>query len=195
MTKKLKNLQKELVVLYSDVKEMSIGKIVNQFRVPYQEAEDLYQHSFMKAYRKLDAFKGGSSLKTWFYRIINNATIDALRKPYIKNQRCSFSMDVEECGYIKELQDHHNNPSQILLTEEHTNNLKIRIQFILDKLSPTHKRVIGLVYRDGGSYEKAAKVMKCSIGTIMSRAFYARKHFIKLYSNIEARDNRNNIYN
>ena len=70
--------------------------------------------------------------------------------------------------------------------ENSDNNVTIGadIDETLEKLSSQHQRVINLVFKNGFSYEKTAKTMKCSIGTVMSRVFYARKNFILNYSRI-----------
>ena len=70
MTKNSKNskrklaYEKEFLALYSEVKTISVNGIVNKFRVSEPEAEDIYQSAVIKAYKKLDLFKGESSLKT-----------------------------------------------------------------------------------------------------------------------------------
>lgn len=186
-SKKKNPYEKEFLDLYSETKTMSINALVTKFRVSYQEAEDVYQKAYIKAHKKLDTFAGDSSLKTWLYRIIQNLALDYLRKPCVKYEKNSLKLDDEEGEYIKQLSDGSLTPMQVLENKDNTEELKYKIKYIFEKLTDKHRQVLTLVYADGGSYESAAKEMKCSIGTIMSRAFYARKHFIKLFFILEAK--------
>lgn len=186
-SKKKLAYEKEFLALYSEVKTISVNGIVNKFRVSESEAEDIYQSAVIKAYKKLDLFKGESSLKTWLYRIVQNAAFDYMRKPSMRYEKNSFRLDEEETSHRKEFSDRSPNPAQLLEAKGNINDLKFKIEIIFSKLSSNHRRVLTLLYANEATYQKTAKTMRCSIGTVMSRAFYARKRFIKLFLILEAK--------
>ncbi len=137
-----------------------------------EEARDLTQEAFIKAYRNLDRFRLESSFYTWLYRIAMNLAIDHLRK-HKKRRASEFDEGIASKGDDGELHHGHiaNNPSKELERKQ----LSGRILDALDKLSPEHKRIILLREVEGLSYKEIADTLECAEGTVMSRLFYARK--------------------
>lgn len=82
-----RELVKQLIDLYVDEKANKIGGLAKKFRSSFQEAEDIYQKGFIKAHKNIEKFKGESTLKTWVYRIIQNAFLDHLRKPSVRLEK------------------------------------------------------------------------------------------------------------
>jgi RNA polymerase sigma-70 factor (ECF subfamily) len=141
-----------------------------------EEARDLTQEAFIKAYRNLDRFRLESSFYTWLYRIAMNLAIDYLRK-HKKRRASEFDEGIASKGLDGEIHHGHvaNNPGKELERKQ----LSGRILDALDKLSPEHKRIILLREVEGLSYKEIADTLECAEGTVMSRLFYARKKLQK----------------
>ena len=140
------------------------------------EALDLAQEAWVKGWQRLAQFQGESSFATWMTRIVINLCLDLLRKQ--KRQRAeSIEVLEEESGGI----EHYMpvtmpNPAAGLEQAE----LRQRIDLALDQLSPEHRVVLVLHEFEGLDYKDIAGRMGCSIGTVMSRLFYARRRMASL---------------
>ncbi len=131
------------------------------------DAKDLCQEAFLRAYRGLDRFDGDAQFFTWIYRIVHNLAIDHLRK-----QRAP-ALPLEGTERVIAAEDHVDiNPLRKLASRR----LGERIQAALATLTPAHRSVLVLREIEGLSYKEIAEVMECSIGTVMSRLFHARKN-------------------
>jgi RNA polymerase sigma-70 factor (ECF subfamily) len=145
-----------------------------------EDAADLAQEAFLKAYQNLKSFKGNSSFYTWVYRILFNASIDLRRKSSRKNEISS----AEEYLFEGEGSDPLSAPfhSQQLPTDEkvYSQELKKIIGASLSMLSAPHRQIIVSREVDGMSYDEIAKILNCSVGTVMSRLFHARKNLVNI---------------
>lgn len=138
-----------------------------------QDAWDLAQDGFLKAWKSIGRFRGQSSFYTWLYRILMNVSIDWLRKKQIEGG-IEFDDQIGlrniEPGAVTtprgELQ-----PAAKLSDQE----IRIRIDAAIERLSVEHRTVIIMREIDGLEYSEIAGQVGCSIGTVMSRLFYARK--------------------
>lgn len=152
-----------------------------------QDAWDLAQDSFVKAWKSIKRFRGRSSFYTWIYRIVMNVTIDWLRKKQVKGAGVEFDDAIQ----LREV-----NPASKTLPKadplpyermERT-EVRARIDNAITQLSPEHRAVILMKETEGMQYHEIAETLGCSIGTVMSRLFYARKklqHLLKdVYENI-----------
>jgi RNA polymerase sigma-70 factor (ECF subfamily) len=137
------------------------------------EARELVQEAFLRVYRGLAAFQGGSSFYTWLYRIITNLAIDAMRKPGRKDvelrERHVAGDDDGNLPLVSRIDGA--DPLDVIRRRE----LAARIQAALDDLPPYHRGVILMREVEGMSYEEMAEATGVSAGTIMSRLFHARK--------------------
>jgi len=158
---------RELVERYQrKVLSVALGMVQNR-----EDAIELSQETFVKAYENLSKFKGESSFYTWLYRIVVNLAIDARRRsrrhPTVPLEDSpggeSYSATVPD----KELVD----PYQQVRARE----IGTRVADAIEELTPDHKAVILLREVEGLSYEDISRVMQCSKGTVMSRLHYARK--------------------
>jgi RNA polymerase sigma factor (sigma-70 family) len=138
----------------------------------HEDANDLAQDSFIKAYQALKSFKGGSSFYTWLYRIAVNKTIN-----FLKQRKNRTHMSLNDLDFNTE-----NNPDLVALISDKTprrnaglNELQEKLNAALLKLSEPHRLVVVLHDVQGQSHEEIAKVMECNIGTVRSRLFYARQ--------------------
>ena len=173
----------ELVVRY---RTRVFGMIYNMVHSE-QDAWDLAQDSFLKAWKSIKRFRGQSSFYTWIYRIVMNVTIDWLRKKQIKAGGAEFDDAIQ----LKEVDPASKTmPKADALPSENLEQREIRAEIdkAIAQLSPEHRAVILMKEIDGMQYHEIAEALGCSIGTVMSRLFYARKKLQNLlkdcYENI-----------
>ena len=142
-----------------------------------QDAWDLSQEAFIKAWRALGSFKGDSSFYTWIYRIAHNCSYDWLRKKRIQGDG-EFNDETGKpiAAGAEAVPKGDLRPDQVLKNRE----LGVRIKDAIAQLTPDHRIAIMLREVEGQSYEDIAQVMECSLGTVMSRLFYARKKLQEL---------------
>jgi RNA polymerase sigma-70 factor (ECF subfamily) len=140
------------------------------------EAVDLSQEAWVKGWQRLKQFQGEASFGTWMTRIVINLCLDALRRK--KRQHAdSIELMAEESGGVeRHMPVVTVNPTEGLEREE----LRQRIELAFGQLSEAHRTVLVLHEFDGLEYKEIAKVMSCSIGTVMSRLFYARRRMAAL---------------
>jgi RNA polymerase sigma-70 factor (ECF subfamily) len=145
------------------------------------EALDLSQEAWVKGWQRLAQFQGDSSFVTWMTRIVINLCLDQLRKQ--KRQRAeSIEMLDEESGGVERLMPVNNpNPTAGLERTE----LRKRIDRALAQLSAEHRTVLVLHEFEELEYKEIAKRMGCSIGTVMSRLFYARRRMASLLAGLK----------
>ena len=143
----------------------------------HEDANDLAQDSFIKAYQALKSFKGGSSFYTWLYRIAVNKTIN-----FLKQRKNRVHMSLNDLDFNTE-----NNPDLVALISDKTprreaglNELSEKLNAALLKLSEPHRVVVVLHDVQGQSHEEIAEIMDCNIGTVRSRLFYARQQLQSL---------------
>jgi RNA polymerase sigma-70 factor (ECF subfamily) len=138
------------------------------------EAWDLSQEAFIKAWRALPGFKGDSAFYTWLFRITHNVAYDWLRKKKIRAEGNEFDDSRADHGIAAGAETAPRGapaPDTAMKQAE----LGQRIRQAIGQLSPDHQQVILLREVEGSSYEEIATAMQCSVGTVMSRLFYARK--------------------
>tara|TARA_B100001093_G_scaffold95213_1_gene87347 strand:+ start:415 stop:1047 length:633 start_codon:yes stop_codon:yes gene_type:complete len=138
----------------------------------HEDAADLTQEAFVKAFRSLPKFKRKSSFFTWLYRIGVNLTLTYLKK---KKARKFFSFDhlIEENMISKDLSNFSStDPSSDKVTL--LNELHEKLNEALLKLSDKHRTIVVLFEIDGLSHKQIASIMKCTEGTVRSRLHYAK---------------------
>lgn len=144
-----------------------------------EEALDLSQDAWVKGWQRLAQFQGDSSFITWMTRIVINLCLDQLRKH--KRQRAeSIEAMEEEGGVERQMPVITTNPTAGLERVE----LRERIDRALAQLSHEHRTVLVLHEFEELEYKEIAKRMKCSIGTVMSRLFYARRRMASLLAGL-----------
>lgn len=147
--------------------------------VGYNDADDVVMQTFLKAWQALPRFLGRSSLSTWLYRITHNCIMDIVRdRKRLEEKRLTSG---EQHDVLLELSD----PTQVrpdeLVAEREIGEI---VQLALNKLSPEHRAVLQMRYTDGMSYSEIAIAMGTSIGTVMSRLFYAKRKLMRLLSGV-----------
>jgi RNA polymerase sigma-70 factor (ECF subfamily) len=148
-----------------------------------QDAWDLAQDSFLKAWKSIGRFRGQSSFYTWIYRIVMNVTIDWLRRKQVKGAGAEFNDEIQ----VKEIDPASRTvPHADALPHERMEHAEIgrRIEAAIGQLSPEHRAVILMKEIEGMQYHEIADSLGCSIGTVMSRLFYARKKLQNLLRDV-----------
>jgi len=135
-----------------------------------EDAEDVAQESFVKAYLSLRDFKGRSSFYTWLYRIVYNMAIDFRRK-LIRRGVDNVQFNETNLHAAPALDSYPSSPDAVVLGKEQGRE----IRRALDSLSEEHRAVIMLREIEGLSYKDIARITGVSRGTVMSRLHYARK--------------------
>ena len=147
-----------------------------------QDAWDLAQDSFVKAWKSIKRFRGHSSFYTWIYRIVMNVTIDWLRKKQVKG-----GSEFDDAIHLKEIDPASKTlPKADALPYEKMEQSEIRgrIDNAIAQLSPEHRAVILMKEIEEMQYHEIAEMLGCSIGTVMSRLFYARKKLQNLLRDV-----------
>jgi RNA polymerase sigma-70 factor (ECF subfamily) len=158
----------ELVRRYQE----RIYSTVYHMTANHEDANDLAQEAFIKAFQALKSFKGGSSFYTWVYRIAVNKTIN-----FLKQRKNKAHMSLDDLDFNAE-----HDPDLVALISEKTPRREINLAELHEKLneamlklSEPHRLVVTLHDVQGLSHEEIAEIMECNIGTVRSRLFYARQ--------------------
>ena len=145
------------------------------------EAVDLSQEAWVKGWQRLAQFQGESSFTTWMTRIVINLCLDQLRKKKRQRAESIEEMDEESGGVERQMPVVVVNPTERLERAE----LRARIDKALSQLSESHRTVLVLHEFEHMEYKTIAKTMNCSIGTVMSRLFYARRRMASLLQDLK----------
>ncbi len=145
------------------------------------DAWDLAQDAFVKAWKALPKFEGQSSFFTWLYRISHNVALDWLRARKVQGTvEFDDTLEKSVAAGATTAPGQSTRPDERLSHHE----LGARLQDALAELSPEHRAVILLREVEGRSYEEIAEIAGCTLGTVMSRLFYARKKLQALLSDV-----------
>jgi RNA polymerase sigma-70 factor (ECF subfamily) len=138
----------------------------------HEDANDLAQETFIKAYQALKTFKAGSSFYTWLYRIAVNRTIN-----FLKQRKHKGHLSLNDLDFNAE-----HDPDLIALISEDTprrgvglTELQSKLNEAMQKLSEDHRLVVTLHDVQGLSHEEIGRITDCNVGTVRSRLFYARQ--------------------
>ena len=178
-----KNEDTELVALAQKGNTNSFNKLVDKYHsriysLTYQmtsnreDAEDLTQEIFIKAFEALPRFKGRSSFYTWLYRIGINKTIN-YRKKRNRNRPLSIDALDQDITYDEVYAELDSKDSP--LRHIGLNELQVKLNEAMQKLSFKHRTVVVMHDIEGIPHDEIAKIVGVSVGTIRSRLFYARR--------------------
>lgn len=147
-----------------------IIQLVNRYVHDSDEARDVAQEAFIKAYRAIGRFRGDSAFYTWLYRIAINTAKNYLvasgRRPPRSDIDAQDAEQYEGAAGLKE----YATPERLLLKDE----IQAAIAEAIDALPDDLRTAITLRELEGLSYEEIAQTMDCPIGTVRSRIFRAR---------------------
>ncbi len=138
-----------------------------------EEAEDVAQEVFIRAYQNLAGFREAASFPTWLYRIATNLAIDAARSR--KSRRAnSFSLDEPVETDAGEISRQLSADRRGTVSQVESSHLQQIVTEAIAQLSAKLRTVITLYDIEGLSYEEIAEVLGCPVGTVKSRLFNAR---------------------
>jgi RNA polymerase sigma-70 factor (ECF subfamily) len=144
------------------------------------DAVDLSQEAWVKGWQRLKQFQGESSFATWMTRIVINLCLDQLRRQKRQRTESIQEMDDESGGVERQMPVVTVNPTERLERGE----LRKRIDGAMGKLSEEHRTVLVLHEFEEMEYKEIARTVDCSIGTVMSRLFYARRKMAVLLAEL-----------
>src|SRR6266567_8711240 len=150
------------------------------------EALDLSQEAWVKGWQRLKQFQGEASFLTWMTRIVINLCLDQLRKHKRQRAESIEQLDEELGGVERQMPVVTPNPTERLERGE----LRQRIDEALARLSHEHRTVLILHEFEELEYKEIARRMQCSIGTVMSRLFYARRKMAVLLGSLKREELR-----
>jgi RNA polymerase sigma-70 factor, ECF subfamily len=178
-----KNEERAWVAASLDGDNEAFGKLVERYqRRVYalafgilrnrEDAWDVAQEAFVKAYKNLSTFEGNSAFYTWLYRITYNLSLDHVRAKHRRDVHAEGERRLRSDGINSEDDPKVEHPSEAVDRKE----LAEVVQRAMTQLSEKHRAIIVLREIEGLSYEEMAEVLKISKGTVMSRLFHARKN-------------------
>ena len=148
-----------------------VAALIGRFIHDTQEAEDVCQEAFIKAYRALPLFRGDSAFYTWLYRIAVNTAKNHLVSKNRRPPANDLEIDEAEVSEIGTVLREIENPEASLATER----LKQAITGAIEDLPEDLRIAFTLREFSGLSYEDITEVMDCPVGTVRSRIFRARE--------------------
>lgn len=158
----------KLVEMY----QQRVFSVAYRFVQNIDEANDLTQQAWVKAWKKISGFKGESAFFTWMYRVVSFVCLDHLRKKkrlaeyeLLEGAQPHRAVGTEPAASVTSRPDRELEHSEI----------RERFQEALQRLPVEQRMALTMKEVDHLSYEEIARAMKCRKGTVMSRIFYARK--------------------
>ncbi|NBV24442.1 MAG: sigma-70 family RNA polymerase sigma factor [Proteobacteria bacterium] len=155
--------------------QRQIYGVVYHMTSHHEDANDLTQEAFVKAWQALKSFKGDSSFFTWIYRIAVNRTLNHLKQRKFRDGKHAMSLndlDVEA--------EHH--PDLVALASDKTprralalEELKEKLNVAMQRLSENHRVVVAMHDIQGLPHDEIAKVLGCNTATVRTRLYYARQ--------------------
>jgi RNA polymerase sigma-70 factor (ECF subfamily) len=145
------------------------------------DAEDVVMETFLKAWQAIPRYRGKAALRTWLYRIAYNHGLDVIRRRGRSKERVLSEKEVERDAW-ENMPDHdQRGPDEAVAVSELTQ----QVRAAMEELSAEHRTALLLRFVDGLTYAELAAATGVSIGTVMSRLFYAKR---KLRAIVEARE-------
>lgn len=139
------------------------------------DAFDMSQEAFIKAYNSIQSFRGDSKFSVWLYRLTTNVCLDFLRSETRKSH-VSLTYAEEEGDKELEIPDERFSPQ----TEIERRELREAVRRGLDSLMPDFRAILLLREIDGLSYEEISSTLDLEVGTVKSRIFRARKKLCEI---------------
>jgi len=131
-------------------------------------AKDASQEAFIKAYGNFNKYERDKNFFTWYYKILKNHCLNAIRNKKNKKEESYLEIKNEEDG------------SQNPLDKLETKEIKTLVEKALNKLSFEKREIIILKEFEGKSYNEISELLEIPAGSVMSRLFYARKELSKI---------------
>ena len=171
--------QKAYETLLKKYRNLVYHVMIRMVRNP-QEAEDLCQEAFIKAFNALASFNEEFAFSTWLMKIATNNCIDFLRKKKLRTYSIDEPIQYKDEKVKIEVPDHDPTQEKQLIAEER----KVLIDNAIQSLPPRYRHVIVLRHKEEKSYEEIAELLKLPLGTVKARIFRAREMLNKKIRNI-----------
>lgn len=159
-----------------DISHPTVYRLALRITGTESEAEDVVQETYIRVWKKLSTLKDPTAAFAWVCRIARNVAYDSVRK---SSRRRSVSLDAKVGEGLSSLHE-------LLESEEPgperrtiSRDLAQAVLAVVENLKEKHRTVLLLREVDGMSYEEMATALGCSIGTVESRLFRARKALMK----------------
>jgi RNA polymerase sigma-70 factor (ECF subfamily) len=136
------------------------------------EAEDLAQDVFVKIWKHLPGYRGGSSLATWIYTITRNTCLTEIKR---RAARPTLSLQHPGCDWIGD------GPAAMHSIDRES-GASMDVQVLLMELPEKYRQVISLFYLEQKSYEEVATMLNLPLGTVKTLLFRARKELVRIAS-------------
>jgi RNA polymerase sigma-70 factor (ECF subfamily) len=162
--------QKAYKALFEMYKQAIFHIAVKIVRNP-EEANDLVQETFIKAFGSLKTFDHNYRFSTWLYKIAANCSIDYLRKRKIDSMSLDKPIATKDGDVQMEIPDNTHNPEKDLRSHEQS----IGIEDAIDSLPDKYREVIVLRHKEDKPYEEIASLLNVPVGTVKARIFRARE--------------------
>lgn len=144
-----------------------------------EEAEDVVQDAFVRAFLKLDTFQNNSQFFTWLYRIAFNSALSRMRR---RKGLTSLDQAREDVG--EEPIDQIGGPDARMMQDERVRMVQVALQ----RLSDDHRSILILREMEDHPYETIAEILEISIGTVRSRLSRARTQLRQVLEEMERAD-------
>lgn len=175
----------ELIIRAQRGEKEAYGMLVRAYMQPayysalalvgsHDEAMDLSQQAFIRAWMAIRKFEVGRRFFTWYYRILRNLCLNRLR------DRAAQATPMAHFDHAIEVSDESQDPA----LETDRALLRERVRAAMGRLRPEEREIIVLRDFDGHSYAEIAELLECPLGTVMSRLYYARKHLKDLLEDL-----------
>lgn len=162
---------------FIDAYQVRIYGYVKRMLRNAEDADDVAQEVFIKAFQAFDRFDGRSSLRTWLFRIAHNLCIDRMRKSDRSVVETSLDCDADEGTW--DIGDDRWQPEQMVLDDELIRHVEAGLESMSEKL----RTVLLLHDREDFAYDEIAQTLDLPLGTVKSRLFLARNHLQKHLAN------------
>ncbi len=146
-----------------EIYQMRVYGIIRKMVIIHEDADDVLQNTFIKAFRNIHRFNGDSSIFTWLYRIATNESLNFLEK---KKRHLFFPLE----DHQKVMEEHLDGSSYITGDE-----IERSLQKIILTLPEKQRLVFNLKYYEDLSYEEISQITKTSIGSLKASYHHATK--------------------
>jgi len=158
----------ELVLRYQE----KMYWVARRFTNDHDEADDITQESFVKAYHALKEFRGESSVFTWLYRIVVNASLNAVRRQRVRDLLRLDDLYDEEASTDE-------SPHESVVRDEQ----RRLIEEAIERLPAKQKAVFVLRYHEELPYEEISAILRTSIGGLKANYFHAIRKIARYVNN------------
>lgn len=146
------------------------------------DPNEIFSKTLMKVWVKIDSFKGDGQFKNWLFKITKNIIFDEFEslKKFNPNPALLEESFEVECSSPS--------PDEEFSEKEHKALILFRIEMVKKSLSQKHQKVFELIFEQGKSYRETSEILKCSVGTVMSRVHYTRRKMQEVFNKYEYRN-------